>query len=1036
MNPKIVYGIFFVLLLAFPVFAQTVSPNVDVTVDLGGDSAVASPAAPGQPPSGNWWDLKGIQNWAAGLFKPLLASPIAKESSTVVPPLRMEFPNNGISYEKKLDLLLKLPQGVPAPKTDGEYVAKIWLDEGTEISVPFKAGETEHLETITVPSSRPYGEPVRVSVDILDSANQTIADTKGVALVPWQNPDFSNRFLELPGDFGSYGEEKQKEEFAFVVDRWKPNIFNLSELPAGKKFFAVSFQLPLELAPIIVPVFRGMPTFDEIKAAGGSEQAWKKKEIPFDYFLYARIRTNAVNSLPLVVNVPIQIENGVIVQNSVLDEPLQQIQLSKGRLWGAIATQLFKIGDPISKAIQYVDSNPEKPVMISYEFTLYGVEKNGSKETKEKETSQNSVIWSYTAGPFELKRALHLEEPEQPTIPTPGTEPEKPVLELEDEQGRRITEIVRLEKGKTNVAFFCFSNLGEYLEGIPQDLKFSLWANWNWPITASFTVADSSCIPANNALLSLALSDLGMERIEIELSPEKPDEKFNAEQLSWFFPVKKLEEPAPPVQPLEFGRILDKNGKEITGQPVSPQEIQVELKNIDPARRLYVFSTPAENPKNCSDLGFLIMKNFFETVLTDPNAAVFLDSAFMEKEFTEQGRAKAIQLFSEFAEKPVKGEPNFIISSLYPGTGTTKTWGYFGGRNSLATASGKEIKNNPGTWKIKALENISAQDKELLEGKSYVFVACQFSSNEPPTGSFAVPFTEAKKQVWFGTKKETLLDWLARIDQKVVMQLFGQTASLEKKPVIKAGLLFFGDSLSTNDLERLKPLFEKGFSTAVNGEVQVDITVLNGSSFPGNEKHDFDSVRIKYPFLQSGDEKIVWYHSHENELDADLAELFSSLKSSRKEFDVLVFLTEADIFGSGYFVSNPDSDGISLRGENILIETTTIYWENGDGYSRVKWPDEELVKTFSHEMGHFMRLDHACASCITDLEKIPSVKTDCCMICQWNKDIMSYCPERTTKSKFEECTFGLIKKDFIPAFEKGVFPAEKLRHCDIEKQNS
>ncbi len=235
MNPKIVYGIFFVLLLAFPVFAQTVSPNVDVTVDLGGDSAVASPAAPGQPPSGNWWDLKGIQNWAAGLFKPLLASPIAKESSTVVPPLRMEFPNNGISYEKKLDLLLKLPQGVPAPKTDGEYVAKIWLDEGTEISVPFKAGETEHLETITVPSSRPYGEPVRVSVDILDSANQTIADTKGVALVPWQNPDFSNRFLELPGDFGSYGEEKQKEEFAFVVDRWKPNIFNLSELPAGKK---------------------------------------------------------------------------------------------------------------------------------------------------------------------------------------------------------------------------------------------------------------------------------------------------------------------------------------------------------------------------------------------------------------------------------------------------------------------------------------------------------------------------------------------------------------------------------------------------------------------------------------------------------------------------------------------------------------------------------------------------------------------------------------------------------------------------------
>ncbi len=182
--------------------------------------------------------------------------------------------------------------------------------------------------------------------------------------------------------------------------------------------------------------------------------------------------------------------------------------------------------------------------------------------------------------------------------------------------------------------------------------------------------------------------------------------------------------------------------------------------------------------------------------------------------------------------------------------------------------------------------------------------------------------------------------------------------------------------------------------------------------------HDISQILTDYDYIDPVDAQRLWYYENQN-VDMILSDISEALATSGVVVPsgaVIVALSEPQFEASAYYIEE-DAYGLEPL---IIIESHTLGgWTLGAGYTTVANGVLYLADEIVHELGHFMGLRHACASCFTLGDYAALVA--CCAACPHAEDVMSYCrtrvrPEDTETNVFLSCTLDWIESGFVPAY--------------------
>jgi hypothetical protein len=179
-------------------------------------------------------------------------------------------------------------------------------------------------------------------------------------------------------------------------------------------------------------------------------------------------------------------------------------------------------------------------------------------------------------------------------------------------------------------------------------------------------------------------------------------------------------------------------------------------------------------------------------------------------------------------------------------------------------------------------------------------------------------------------------------------------------------------------------------------------------------EHDVDSLLERYPSLHPDDLPRVWYgEASYRVLFEDITAALAGADIDTEPYDIVLVLTDVNLPpGLGFFVPN----GI-LGMPTASVETWNLgAWGLGrDSYPSYAREDGIVADVVTHELGHFMGLDHACGQCLAD----GLLDGACCDSCPARDDVMSYCRERDRprgeENLFETCNMTNLELNFVPA---------------------
>lgn len=233
-----------------------------------------------------------------------------------------------------------------------------------------------------------------------------------------------------------------------------------------------------------------------------------------------------------------------------------------------------------------------------------------------------------------------------------------------------------------------------------------------------------------------------------------------------------------------------------------------------------------------------------------------------------------------------------------------------------------------------------------------------------------------------------------------------------KGAVLKIALIYYGDSMTLKDLNRIEPILKQRFNKSTNGAVKLDVISKKIIKFQKRMPKD-------YKFNNITDKKRlqrIWYYDNigskiMNEVYSEYKKVTSDNMLNR--LDAIVGITGAQFDGLG-FASGRVS--VTEYPQEVAWSTDDQGW--------VDYPsDYKIVDELIHELGHNMHLGHTSTQC-THAGLSLSQRDECCEQSPSKNDVLSYCRKRPNISEsfmhgFESCSLDKINELVVPAMLSG-----------------
>lgn len=230
--------------------------------------------------------------------------------------------------------------------------------------------------------------------------------------------------------------------------------------------------------------------------------------------------------------------------------------------------------------------------------------------------------------------------------------------------------------------------------------------------------------------------------------------------------------------------------------------------------------------------------------------------------------------------------------------------------------------------------------------------------------------------------------------------------------VLKVALIYYGDHMQMEDLERVEKLLAERFLEATDKLLSVEVVDKKIIPFKQTMPLGYQFNNIKDPKrLQR-----IFYAEHVG--GKVLEEIYEQYKSytpieTVRELDAVLAITGAQFQGLG----------LATGRISAVEHPQEIAWALKDG-GRVKYlSDYSIVDELIHEIGHNIFIGHASTQCQKPGLTLQQ-RNACCDASAAKNDVMSYCRKRDLVSEevmygFKECNLDKIQNLIIPAMLKG-----------------
>jgi hypothetical protein len=233
--------------------------------------------------------------------------------------------------------------------------------------------------------------------------------------------------------------------------------------------------------------------------------------------------------------------------------------------------------------------------------------------------------------------------------------------------------------------------------------------------------------------------------------------------------------------------------------------------------------------------------------------------------------------------------------------------------------------------------------------------------------------------------------------------------------VYNVALLYYGNSLDKNYLDRLAPKLISRFNLATQDVLKLNVVLTKQINFLHPKPTELNP---NFPAITDFDRlHRLWYYDHVN--SNIMLEIH---KVAIKDQDILSVVSKLDAILA---VTGAQFEGLGYANGRIAVTENPreIAWGASDGGTTQYESDEAVIDELIHELGHTFFLDHSSKQCFQkgmDLE----ASNKCCEESPSRNDTMSYCRERSTVSDkvlfgFSNCSLGIIKSQVVPALLQG-----------------
>lgn len=232
------------------------------------------------------------------------------------------------------------------------------------------------------------------------------------------------------------------------------------------------------------------------------------------------------------------------------------------------------------------------------------------------------------------------------------------------------------------------------------------------------------------------------------------------------------------------------------------------------------------------------------------------------------------------------------------------------------------------------------------------------------------------------------------------------------KPILKISLVYYGNHMKMNDLDRIIPILKERFLRANDNNVGLEI--ISKRVLPYKHKlpsgYQYNEITDKERLQR------IWYYDNVgskimNEVYLEYKKVED--KNILEELDAIVAITGAQFDGLGF-----------ASGRVSVTEyPREIAWGLPGG-GRVEYPsDYQIVDELIHELGHNMFLGHTSTQCQKPGLTLEE-RNACCAASPSKDDVLSYCRNRAAVDenfmhKFESCNVDMIRDLVVPAMLKG-----------------